>query len=274
MDDIELENLRHFKLAYRGDLTDLNELELSIKNVGLLQPLVVRPQADYFETIVGNRRYKACKNLGYKKVACYVMTLTDKDAFELSMIENLQRKSLSSTEEAMAYKSYIVNFGWGGLTELAKKIGKSASYVDKKIKLLDMPDEIKEAVSKSLLPESSATELLFLKDKSLQCEVARYSVVNKLSSKDIRKVIRNINDDGTIYKNDRIFLDREIIPSYQDEVRLIDKSITILRIALIRLARIIEDIGNDNWMLHELLMTHKYLLHNQIDTLIKQKMKF
>jgi ParB family chromosome partitioning protein len=77
---------------------------------------VVRPANDRFEIVAGNRRYKACQSLKWKKIACHIFDLDDKHAFEFSIIENVQRQTLSVLEERQAYKMYVADFGWGGVS--------------------------------------------------------------------------------------------------------------------------------------------------------------
>jgi ParB family transcriptional regulator, chromosome partitioning protein len=77
--------------------------------------------------------------LGWRKIICHILEIGDKDAFEISLIENIHRKSLDPLEEAEAFKEYVISFGWGGISDLAAKIGKSISYVDRRIRLLRLP---------------------------------------------------------------------------------------------------------------------------------------
>jgi ParB family chromosome partitioning protein len=94
----------------------------------LLQPIIVRPKDDHFQIIAGNRRYEACKRLGLKKILCHIVELDDKEAFEVSIAENVQRKNLTPIDEAKTFQSYASKFGWGGMSDLARKIGKSVHF--------------------------------------------------------------------------------------------------------------------------------------------------
>ncbi len=94
---------------------DNDDLTVSVKENGLLQPILVRPKQPGFEIVAGNRRMLACKKLGWKKIACHIIDVDDKTAFEISLSENLQRKNLSPIEEAEAFKAYIKDFGYGGV---------------------------------------------------------------------------------------------------------------------------------------------------------------
>ena len=124
IEDVDIGRLSPFKHNYRSDNTDLEQLIDSIKQKGLLQPILVRSSEVGYEIIAGHRRYESCKRLGWRKIICHILELGDKDAFEISLIENIQRASLNPLEEAEAYKRYVIDFGWGGITDLAHRIGK------------------------------------------------------------------------------------------------------------------------------------------------------
>lgn len=97
----------------------------SIQQKGLLEPIVVRPVEKAFEVVAGNRRFEACKKLGWRSIPCHVVELDDKEAFEVSILENVQRETLNPIEEGRAYRNYVDECGYGGESELARKIGKS-----------------------------------------------------------------------------------------------------------------------------------------------------
>ena len=119
--DLEIGRIRPSLSCYRFIQTEMHELICSIKEKGLLQPIVVRSKGKYYEIVAGNRRYKACTTLGWRKIICHVVELTDKEAFEVSLIENMQRKNIDPIEEAHAFKNYILTFGWGGISELSEQ---------------------------------------------------------------------------------------------------------------------------------------------------------
>jgi len=114
---------------------NLDELSISIAQKGLLQPIIVRTvdNKPFYEIVAGCRRYLACKKIGRRKVTCEITDLNDKEAFEVSIIENVQRMTLAAMDEAKAFKTYVSDYGWGGVSELAAKLGKSVSYVTKRI---------------------------------------------------------------------------------------------------------------------------------------------
>src|SRR5947209_1177067 len=105
--EIHVGKIRHSTLLLRNVNIALEQLELSIAQQGLLQPIIVRMiDGESYEVVAGNRRFAACKRLGWKRVMCHVIELDDKDAFEVSLIENLQHQTLNPIEEAVAYKRY------------------------------------------------------------------------------------------------------------------------------------------------------------------------
>lgn len=274
IDDIEISVLKPSRLILRKDVGDLTNLSNSIKEKGLLQPILVRNKQEYYEIIAGRRRYEACKKLGWRKIICHIVELDDKEAFEVSLVENIQRKTLNPIEEAEAYRKYIIDFGWGGITDLADRISKSKSYLDKKLRLLELPSDIIGSISNSSIKISTAEELLPLRDEKQQLRLAALAERGILSSRDIRELVTHIKrnevyDYGikneTTYKPNLKAIDELAQRSF-------DKSIVTLKIAMSKLCAIIQE-AEENWIVYEILMQHKNILHNQIDILIKEKMK-
>jgi ParB family transcriptional regulator, chromosome partitioning protein len=272
IDDVNISQIRQSEHNYRDPLNDIEELVKSIREKGLLQPILVRTKDEHYEIIAGHRRYQACKYLGWRKIICHILEIDDKDAFEISLIENIQRKSLDPLEEAHAFKEYVSNFGWGGMSDLATRIGKSTSYVDRRIRLLDLPIDVLSSTSKSLISTSIAEELLSIKDQSKQSELARLAHENKLSSRQIRELIKDVNNDSVYDYDELAYSDTQMIDIDKKTQRWFDKSIIALRVAMNKLGSIIED-TEDNWIIYEILMHHKNMLHEQIDLLLKEKNK-
>ena len=104
---IDILNIIKSPFPLRDDLSEIDALASSIKQKGLLQPILVRTK-ELYEIVAGNRRYQACKSLGWRRIACHIADLNDKDAFEISLIENVQRKTLTALEEAHAFKRYYL----------------------------------------------------------------------------------------------------------------------------------------------------------------------
>jgi ParB family transcriptional regulator, chromosome partitioning protein len=234
-----------------------------------LQPILVRTLDGYFEVVAGNRRYCACKALGWKKIACHIIELDDKEAFEVSLIENIQRMTLSPLDEATAFKAYVTDFGWGGVTDLASRIGKSLSYITKRIKLLNLPSDVLESIMNRRLDPSLAEELLSVKDGNKQSVLANLIADRRLSLRMTRKLLKDVEekdrDFDSFYKSD--YIDHIKIAE-----RSFDKSITAIRIAMNSLSEIISGVEHD-WIIQEVLMQHRNMLHTQIDLLLKEKKK-
>jgi ParB family transcriptional regulator, chromosome partitioning protein len=274
IEDIEISMLKPSKSILRKDVGNLADLSNSIKEKGLLQPILVRNKQEYYEIIAGRRRYEACKELGWRKIICHIVELDDKEAFEVSLIENIQRKTLNPIEEAEAYRKYVVDFGWGGITDLADRIGKSKSYLDKKLRLLELPSDIIDSIFSSSIKISTAEELLPLRDEKQQLRLAALAERGILSSRGMRQLVTHIKRNEVYdygIKNETTYK-----PSLKtiDELaqRSFDKSIITLKMAMSKLCAIIQE-AEENWIVYEILMQHKNILHSQVDILIKEKMK-
>jgi ParB family transcriptional regulator, chromosome partitioning protein len=260
---IQPKNIRH-------KIFDTEELAKSIEQTGLLQPILVRTMDGFFELVAGNRRFSACKALGWKKIACHVIELDDKQAFEISLIENIQRKRLSSLDEAGAFKAYVCDFGWGGVSDLALRIGKSVSYVTKRVKLLNLPVDVLESIASSKLNTSIAEELCSIKDKAKQSKLANLITCRRLSFRTARKLLNDLDESNTDF--DRAYENDDHANHIRLTERSFDKTIAAVRIAMNSLGEIINSIEHD-WILHEVLLQHKNMLHTQIDILLKEKRK-
>jgi len=272
IEDINIRKIRHMQNSYRSDCYDIQELASSIKVNGLLHPIVVRSKDDHFEVVAGNRRMEACKSLGWRKITCHVMELDNREAFEISLIENVQRKSLNPIEEGRAFKAYIEEFGWGGASNLAAKIGKSISYVEKRLRILGLPNEILQYLSQSRISSSIAEELSSLPDKNMQSEVAKAVTQQKLSFRQARTLVNNYRN--RFYNTCSLPSPQQakVVSDEQGTLRPFNKCITALRIALCEFGCAVDSI-EDDWIAYEILMQHKNMLNMQIDLLIREKKK-
>jgi ParB family chromosome partitioning protein len=252
----------------------IDELALSIKRHGLLHPITIRTKNNSFEIVAGNRRFLACKKLGWRKIPSHIIELDDKEAFEVFLIENIHRKQLNPIEEGRAFKAYVVEFGWGGISELSNKISKSIPYISKRISMTDLPTELIIEIQCQNIHYSIAETLLYVKDKDVQLQIAKQAMADKLTVMEIKELIHQKDEKMYVKENEIDYL------RLKDDITDIDlkaqnsfnKSITTLKIAARKFAQIIED-NEDNWILYEILMQHKSMLDNQIDILIKEKKK-
>ena len=168
IEPIELNMIRPSKFAVRHSPStndpEILLLKTSILQHGLLQPIVIRPLDNGFELVAGHRRFTACKSLRWRFISCKIRDMSDKQAYEIQLTENIQRKSMDPIEEAESYQKYVNEFGWGGISELSKKIGKSDEYVSHRMKLLTLPGTVKEKLVENNLSISQALEVIHVDD--------------------------------------------------------------------------------------------------------------
>jgi ParB family transcriptional regulator, chromosome partitioning protein len=256
LENIDINRIKLMYKLRRDFVHTIPELTDSIRKVGLIQPIVVRMNKEGdFEIVSGCRRFTACKALG-------------------SLIENIQRYSLEPLEEARAFRNYVLETGWGGISELASKIGRSHSYIVKHIMLLELPRDVLALITSQELNASTAQELFPIKNYSKQSEVANLIVNNKLSSKDTRRVVNEVKRQPELGTSNMKYEHRA---RYRNEEigrieRSLSKSILVLRIAMSRIGEIIDEY-EDNWLVYESLMEEKNALHSQIDLALKNKKK-
>ena len=190
---------------------------------------------------------------------------------EISLVENIQRSTRDPLEEGRAFKMYGSDFGWGGISDLAQRIGKSTSYVTKRIKLLNLPPEVLESITSHRINASIAEELLPIKDKDKQSSLANLISERRLSVRMTRKLVKNLDERDTGFYQPSAYSDK-----YEDHIKLaqwsFDKTISAIRIAMNSLREVIDTV-EDDWILYEILMQHKNMLHGQIDILLRQKRK-
>lgn len=168
------------------DEEKLAELALSIKENGILQPILVRPSGNGYEIIAGERRFRAAKMAGLAAVPALVKEIDDKKAAEISLIENLQREDLNIVEEARAFKKMVENFGYTQ-EELARRIGKSRSYVANTVRLLSLPAEVLNFLEEGKLTAGHARAILALENPEKQLKMARDIIENNLSVRKAEK---------------------------------------------------------------------------------------
>jgi ParB family chromosome partitioning protein len=164
---------------------EIAELSESIKNQGLIQPIVVREiSGGMYEIIAGERRWRACQLAGLHSVSCVVMSVDDKNVYELALIENIQRENLNVVEEAKAYKNLIELNGLKN-EELSKKIGKSSSHISNLIRILDLDNEIHQMIIDGKISMGHARALIGIPNA---VEKAKEVFEKKLSVRDVEKL--------------------------------------------------------------------------------------
>ena len=170
----------------------LKELAVSIKEHGVIQPIIVRSVKDKYEIIAGERRYKASALAGQTKIPAIIRNLDDKESSKVALLENLQRKNLTPIEEARTYQK-ILEIDQMTQEELAKTMGKSQSSVANKLRLLSLPDEVQDSLLKEQISERHARALLNITDAQKQKELLKKIIANKMSVRAVEEEIKRIN---------------------------------------------------------------------------------
>ncbi len=167
----------------------LQELSDSIKQYGIIQPLVVKKNADYYEIIAGERRWRAAKMAGLKEVPVIIKEYTDQEIVEISLIENIQRENLNPIEEAIAYKRLLDEFHLKQ-EEVAKRVAKSRTTVTNSLRLLKLDEKVQQMVIEEKLTSGHVRALLAIEDKNAQYNIAKKVYDEKLNVRDTEKLVK------------------------------------------------------------------------------------
>jgi ParB family chromosome partitioning protein len=191
--DIELDKLKPNPLQPRKkwDPESLEELAQSIQETGLLQPIVVVPDEEYYRIIVGERRWRAAKKIGLQTIPVLIRNLTEAQQHEAMLIENLQREDLNPLEIAMAYQKMIQEFGYTQ-EDVAKKVGKDRASVANYLRLLKLPDEVQELIADGKLSMGQARALIPVEDPGRQRSMAQRIVKDRLSVREVEKWVHRL----------------------------------------------------------------------------------
>lgn len=172
------------------DPVKLNELAESIKQHGVLQPVILRKKNNKYELVAGERRWRAANIAGIEKIPAIIQDLSDNDVMEIALIENLQREDLNPLEEAEAYKKLLNEYG---LTqdELSKRVGKSRSKIANAVRLLNLEPEIKTMISQDKISAGHARALLSIEDSKERLRLANQIVSENLSVRQTEETAKN-----------------------------------------------------------------------------------
>lgn len=170
----------------------LQELADSIKQFGLLQPILVQDRKDYYEIIAGERRWRAAKLAGLKEVPVIIRNYTEQEIVEIALIENIQREDLNPIEEAQAYKRLLEEFNLKQ-DEVAERVSKSRAAVTNSIRLLKLSDEVQRMVIDEMISTGHARALLAIENPDEQYNLAQKIFDEKLSVRDVEKLVKNLN---------------------------------------------------------------------------------
>ncbi len=189
--DIELLKPNPHQPRSHFDPEALQELALSIRETGILQPIVVVPEGNHYKIIVGERRWRASQQVGLTKVPVLIRNMSEVQQYEASLIENLQREDLNPMEIAAAYQKMSTDLR---LTQqqIAEKVGKDRASVANYMRLLRLPPEIQEMLTSDSLSMGHARALITMEDPEVQLECARQVVSRGLSVRNVEKLIQKL----------------------------------------------------------------------------------
>ncbi|MBD5511854.1 MAG: ParB/RepB/Spo0J family partition protein [Lachnospiraceae bacterium] len=179
----------------------LLELSDSIKQFGVIQPIVVQDRKDHYEIIAGERRWRAAKMAGIKEVPVIIKNYTEQEIVEISLIENIQREDLNPIEEAQAYKRLLTEFNLKQ-DEVAERVSKSRTAVTNSMRLLKLSEEVQQMVINDMLSTGHARALLAVENPEEQYTLAQKVFDEKLSVRDVEKLVKNIHKPAKTKKPD------------------------------------------------------------------------
>lgn len=169
----------------------LQELSDSIKQFGVIQPLIVQDRKDHYEIIAGERRWRAAKKAGLKEVPVIIKNYTDQEIVEISIIENIQREDLNPIEEALAYKRLLEEFNLKQ-DQVAERVSKSRTAVTNSMRLLKLSDKVQQMIIDEMITTGHARAILSIEDPEEQYNLAQRIFDEKLSVREVEKIMKNI----------------------------------------------------------------------------------
>ncbi len=191
----------------------LEELAESIKQFGLLQPILVQDRKTYYEIIAGERRWRASKKAGLKEVPVIIRNYSEQEIVEISLIENIQREDLNPIEEALAYKRLLTEFNLKQ-DEVAERVSKSRTAVTNSMRLLKLCDNVQQMIIDDMISTGHARALITIEDPEQQYALAQQIFDEKLSVRDVEKLVKNLNKPAKIKK--QAATDKSLEAVYQD----------------------------------------------------------
>ncbi|MBF8250056.1 MAG: ParB protein [Candidatus Levybacteria bacterium] len=246
--ELEINMLQANPLQPRGVIApqSLNDLVDSIREQGILEPLVIAQTPAGYQIIAGERRWRAAKLLGLSKVPVVIKETTPQGMLEMSIVENVQREDLNPIERALAYKRLIDEFGLG-TNEVARKVGKSAPTVSNTVRLLSLPDAIKDALVAGVISEGHVRPLISLGDPALMLDLFRKILRENSTVRQTEEEARKAK--GEIQKKEpRTVEDRLWIPELDAMAKKIAKKYNLDKVTIFqssKKAKILIEIRGD-----------------------------
>jgi ParB family chromosome partitioning protein len=276
--NVRLSSLRPSRHRLRFREEEVGALEESISRHGLLHPIVARNNVDGgLEVISGHRRLEALRRIGKDVAPCKIVEATDSEAFEISLVENLQRKSINPIEEALAFHEYVDVCKWGTQKSLANRIGKSPEYISHRLQLLQLPREVVSKIG-SELSTSHAEELAWLDDPEACLRIAKFAEEKDLSVKDIHQLVglekqkrkKAHSQEPKPFPESDFHYGKSPVPPEEQMEEIIKTSALALRYLLYYLDNSIGSLRlkNERADAKKFLMNERYKVHQVLDDFI------
>lgn len=197
----------------------LQELAESIKQHGIVEPLVVVKRDKFYEIVAGERRWRAAKSAGIKEVPVVIKEYTDQQIVEIALIENIQREDLNPIEEARAYEQLIKEYSLKQ-DEVAEKVSKSRTAITNSLRLLNLDTRVQDMLIDECISSGHARALLAIEDREEQYELAMQIFDNKLSVRETEKLVKRIKNKGTDKKPKEELKNTEIYSGIEEKLKL------------------------------------------------------
>ncbi len=224
--EVEIEKIRPNPLQPRMkfDKRSIDELAQSIRESGILQPILVAPEADGYRIIVGERRWRAAQKAGLNKIPVLIKPLPQEKQLEVSLIENLQREDLNPIEIALAYQKLVEELNYAQ-QEVAQKVGKDRTSVTNYLRLLKLPKEIQDYLAETKISMGQARALLALEDPELQKSLANLIVQRGLSVRQVERMIKRLKRKGPGEKREA--LNPDLLALQEEFLRILGTKVSI-----------------------------------------------
>jgi ParB family chromosome partitioning protein len=185
----------------------ISELAQSIKEHGVIQPIILNKENDIYVVVAGERRFRAAKSIGLTEIPAIIMNIDNRKILEISLIENIQREDLNPIEEAIAYKKLLVDFN---LTqeEISKKVSKSRTAITNCMRLLNLDERVQDYIIDGVISEGHGRAILGLNDKQIQYEIAQMVIDDCLNVRQTEKIVKNFENEkkeNVVKKQDDIY---------------------------------------------------------------------
>lgn len=196
----------------------LQELADSIKQFGIIQPLVVQKKEKYYEIIAGERRWRAARIAGLKEVPVIIKDYSEQEVVEIALIENIQREDLNPIEEAQAYKRLLEEYNLKQ-DEVAERVSKSRTAVTNSMRLLKLSDKVQEMLIDEMITSGHARAILGIEDEGMQYEIAERIMDEKLSVRETEKLVKALNNPKKIKEKNKEEINRVIYEELETKIK-------------------------------------------------------